>query len=110
MLKKLSVVLIATLAIGFAASVKAADAKENFEKYCGTCHGKDGKGQTKLGQKLEVRDYTNPEVQKKIKDEEMFKAIKEGLKKGDTSLMKPFDKLTDDEIKELVQYMRKFKK
>lgn len=110
MLKKLSVVLIATLAIGLAASVKAADAKENYEKYCAGCHGKDGKGQTKLGQKFEARDYTDPEVHKKIKDEEMFKSIKEGLKKGDKTLMKPFDKLNDDEIKELVQYMRKFKK
>jgi len=110
MLKKLSVVLIATLAIGFAASVKAADAKENYEKNCSNCHGKDGKGQTKMGLKFEVRDYTDPEVQKKLKDEDIFKAIKEGVKKGDTTRMKPFDKLTDDEIKELVQYMRKFKK
>lgn len=110
MLKKLSVLLIATLAFGAATSVQGADAKENYEKSCAICHGKDGKGQTKIGQKLEIRDYTDPEVQKKIKDEEMFKSLKEGLKKGDISLMKPFTKLSDEEIKDLVQFMRKFKK
>lgn len=110
MLKKLSVLLVAAVALGFAASVNAADAKENYEKFCAGCHGKDGKGQTKLGQKFEVRDYTDAEVQKKLKDEEMFKALKEGLKKGDKTLMKPFDKLTDEEIKALVEFMRKFKK
>ncbi len=41
----------------------------------------------------------------------MFKAIKEGLRKGDRKLMSPFaGKLTDAEIKELVKYVRKFKK
>ena len=102
--------MIAAVALGFAASVNAADAKENYEKFCAGCHGKDGKGQTKLGQKFEVRDYTDPEVQKKLKDEVMFTSVKEGLKKGDKTLMKPFDKLSDDEIKGLVKHMREFKK
>ena len=57
-----------------------------------------------------MKDYSDPKVQAKIKDEEMFKAVKEGLKKSDgTTLMKPYgDKLSDDEIKELVKLVRSF--
>src|SRR5437868_6297454 len=113
-MKKLYLAIIVGALALTATSARAATAKENFEKQtigCATCHGKDGKGDTKLGQKLEVRDYTDPKVQATIKDAEMFKAIKEGLKKGDKTVMKPYaEKLSDDEIKALVAYMRTFKK
>jgi cytochrome c553 len=105
-------ILMAAVALSVA-SARAADPKENFEKigHCDGCHGKDGKGQTNLGIKLGCRDYTDPKVQEKLKDEEMTKAIKEGLKKGERTLMKPYaEKFTDAEIKALVEYMRKFKK
>lgn len=108
--------IVATLAM-VAFTAHAADAKvdlekakENFEKIgCAGCHGKDGKGQTKIGIKLECKDYTTAEVQKAVKDEAIFKAIKEGFKKGEKTVMHPYaDKLTDDEIKSLVAYVRKF--
>ncbi len=87
------------------------NAKSIFENKCASCHGQDGKGQTKLGQKLEIRDLTDPKVQESMKDEEMFKAIKEGIKKDDTTKMKAFgDKLTDEQIKALVAYVRSLKK
>ncbi len=110
-MKKLSIaVLVAAVAL-ITASARAAEVKTNYEKHCAGCHGKDGKGQTTLGVKLGCQDYTDPKVQEKAKDEEMFKAVKEGFKKGDRSVMKPYaEKLTDDEIKELVKFFRKFKK
>jgi cytochrome c553 len=92
-------------------AVRAEDAKVNFEAKCAMCHGKEGKGDTKAGQKLGIRDYTDPKVQATLKDDEILKAIKEGVKKEDKVLMKGFsDKLTDDEIKALAAYMRAFKK
>jgi cytochrome c553 len=108
-------VLIAAIMMAVAmtvTTVRAADAKENYTKHgCAGCHGKEGKGDTKLGQKLECRDYSDPKVQATLKDAEMFKAVKEGLKKGDKTLMKPYsEKLTDDEIKALVAVMKAFKK
>ena len=62
--------------IGFAAAMtaSAADAKENWDKTCAKCHGADGKGQTKMGQKLGIKDYTDAKVQEDFKDEEAFKA------------------------------------
>jgi len=109
-MKKL--LLLATV-FGFAAAMtaSAADAKENWEKSCLKCHGADGKGDTKMGQKLGVRDYTDAKVQADLKDDAAFKAIKEGLKdKDDKTLMKPAEGLSDDEIKALVAQVRSFKK
>jgi len=105
----LAIALLAATAI----YTSAADVKENWEKNCAKCHGADGKGDTKMGKKLEVEDYTNPKIQDKMKDEGMFKAIKEGVKEKDSDKMKmkPFgDVLTDDEIKALVAQIRSFKK
>ena len=106
------ILVVATL-FGFAAvlSVSAADAKANWDSLCAKCHGEDGKGQTKMGQKLGVKDFTDAKVQADLKDDAATKAIKEGLKDADgKTLMKPFDTLSDDEVKGLVQYVRAFKK
>ncbi len=104
--------LILTIAIiGTAAlSASAADSKELYEKDCAKCHGADGKGNTKMGQKLGAKDYTTAKVQDEMKDDAAFKAIKEGLKDKDgKTLMKPSEGVSDDDIKGLVAYMRKFK-
>jgi len=104
--------LLTTLVIAAAlCSASAGDAKENYDKGCAKCHGKEGKGDTKMGQKLGIKDYTDAKVQAEMKDDVAFKAIKEGLKDKDGKvLMKPAEDLSDDDIKGLVAYMRGFKK
>jgi cytochrome c553 len=104
--------LIALLCCGAAVvSVRADGAKDNWDKNCAKCHGPDGKGDTKMGKKLEIRDYTDAKVQASFTDAEATKAIKEGVKNkdGDTT-MKPVDGLSDDDIKGLVAYVRGLKK
>lgn len=109
-MKKLLTLSIAIIAAS-ALSASAADGKENYEKGCAKCHGSDGKGQTKMGQKLGIKDYTDAKVQAEMKDEAATKAIKEGLKdKEGKVLMKPAEDLSADDIKALVAYMRAFKK
>jgi cytochrome c553 len=109
-MKKLMIITVALLAAA-AVSARAADAKENWDKNCKVCHGPDGKGKTKMGEKYSIKDYTDPKVQEGMKDEEMVKAVKEGVKDGERTKMKAFgDKLSDDEIKALVKYVRAFKK
>lgn len=99
--------ILAALTIG---SAQADDIKEAYVKDCQKCHGADGKGDTKMGKKLGAKDYTDPKVQKEMTDEKAFKAIKEGLKEGDKTLMKPAEGLNDDQIKALVKMMRSFEK
>lgn len=105
------VILAAVFSFAAALTASAADAKETWTKSCAKCHGEDGKGQTKMGQKLGIKDYTDAKVQAELKDAAAIKAIKEGLKdKEDKTLMKPVEGLSDDDIKGLVAYLRAFKK
>ncbi len=110
-MKKIIVLSLGLLMAG-AVSTRAADAKELWTKDCAKCHGEDGKGKTKMGEKLGVKDYSDAKVQDKMKDEEMAKAIKEGVKdkESDKVKMKAFADLSDDEVKGLVAYIRKLKK
>lgn len=103
----LSIVILAASAI----SAAAGDAKETYEKDCAKCHGADGKGQTKMGQKLGIKDYTDAKVQADMTDDAALKAIKEGVKdKEGKTLMKAAEGVSDDEAKALVQVVRGFKK
>jgi mono/diheme cytochrome c family protein len=104
--------LLITVSLALAASAAfAEDVKVNWEKNCQKCHGADGKGQTVMGKKLKVKDYTDAKVQASFKDEEAIKITKEGKKEGDKNAMPGFaEKLSDQEIKDLVAYVRKFKK
>ncbi len=105
-------IMMLAAVFGFAAalSASAADAKQNWSDHCASCHGADGKGQTKMGQRLGVKDFTDAKVQADLKDDAATKAIKEGLKNDDgKTLMKPFDTLSDDEVKALVAYVRSLK-
>jgi cytochrome c553 len=108
MKKTLSLSLAILAAAGL--SVRAADAKMNYEKDCAKCHGPDGKGDTKMGKKSGAKDYTDPKVQAEMKDAAAFKAIKEGLKdKEGKVVMKPSEGYSDEEIKALAAFMRTFK-
>lgn len=94
-----------------AGSLAAADAKAIYVKDCQKCHGADGKGLTTMGKKLKVKDWTDAQVQSKFTDEEAIKAIKEGKKEGDKTRMKAYkDQYSDQEVKDLVAYIRKFAK
>ena len=104
--------LIAAIALTFSAVMvaSAAEAKDNWNKICAKCHGPDGKGQTKMGQKLGIKNLTDAKVQSELKDDAAFKSIKEGIKDKDGKiLMKPAEGISDDEIKALVAFVRTFK-
>jgi mono/diheme cytochrome c family protein len=104
-------ITLASFALALATGVAfAAPAADNWDNNCASCHGSDGKAQTKSGKKLKIRDYTDAKVQAELKDEDMAKAITEGVKADGKEKMKAFkDELSADEIKDLVAYVRKFK-
>ena len=89
----------------------AAGGQESWEKNCASCHGKDGKGQTKMGQKAGVKDYTDAKNNAEVTDEKLLKAIKEGVKVGDKEVMKSYaEKVNDEEAKAILAYFRTLKK
>src|SRR5229473_5031682 len=87
-------------------SASAAEPKANWDKTCAKCHGPDGKGVTKIGKMLGIKDFTDAQYQGTLKEETMTKAIKEGIKDGEKTKMKPTEGLNDDEIKALVAFVR----
>lgn len=96
-------VIAALLALGVAGAYAQDDAAALYKSKCQVCHGPDGKG-TPAGEKLGVKDFHSPEIAKQS-DDELFKATKDGKGK-----MPKYDgKLTDDQIKSLVKYIRTLK-
>ena len=103
---KTATLLIIGSIVCSAGLASAADAAENWTKLCASCHAKDGSGSTVMGKKNNVGDYTKADVQGTFTDAQAIAAITDGKDK-----MKSFkDKLTPDEIKALVTYIRGFKK
>jgi mono/diheme cytochrome c family protein len=101
----LSLVITAPLAL------RAADAKANWDNHCAQCHGATGKGDTKMGRMLNAMDLTDTKKQASFTDAQAAVAIKDGVKQNGKTTMKAFaGKLTDDEIKALVAYVRTLKK
>lgn len=106
---------ISVLSLGFAvfatSSLYAATGATLWRKDCASCHGDDGRGDTKMGRKLFISDLTDASLQAKFTDEEAAKAIKSGLKdaKG-KEIMKAIAGVSDDNVKELVAYVRSLKK
>ncbi len=103
-----SLLVIASFALLGLTRAHAADAGANWGQYCASCHGKDGAGKTKVGHLMKIQDLTDGQYQKTFTDDDAFKAVKEGYqdKDGNTK-MKPFqDKLSDDDTKALIAYIR----
>jgi len=90
--------LLLTAALPLAA---AADNAAVYKAKCAVCHGAEGDGQTPMGKKMNLRDLRAPEVQKQS-NAELTKIIADG--KGKMPGYKT--KLTADEIKGLVAFMR----
>lgn len=105
--------LITALSLIAASSLSAfgADAKANWNANCVQCHGKTGNADTKMGKTLSAKDLTDAKVQAGFTDAQATTAIKEGVKENGKTTMKAFgSKLTADEVKALVAYVRTLKR
>lgn len=103
--------LVASLLAVSSLSALGADASANWNTHCAQCHGKDGRGDTKMGKQLQAMDLTDPKKQAAFSDADAVRVIKEGIKEGGKTKMKAFaDKLSDEDVKALVAYTRSLKK
>ncbi len=106
---------LATLAI--VALAPAAPAQEltpelRYQMFCATCHGESGKGDGPSGSTLTTkpRDFTDCAAMKKLTDDLIFRAIKDGGASVGLSREMPgwAAEMGDAEIKGLVTYVRSF--
>ena len=100
---KRKIVAFAAIIMASAGIGVAADAAANWGQLCASCHGKDGSGNTMMGKKLGLKDYTK---QQGFSDAEATNVIKNG--KGKMKAYK--DKLSDADVKALLFYVRSLKK
>jgi len=108
---KTSVILAGSLVLASSFSVFGADAKALWDANCVQCHGKSGAADTAMGKKLNAKDLTDAKVQAGFTDQQAATSIKDGVKENGKTTMKAFGgKLSDDDIKSLVTYVRSLKK
>jgi mono/diheme cytochrome c family protein len=95
--------LVVGLVLATSLPAVAQDAEALYKSKCQVCHGADGKG-TAAGQKMGVKDFHSPEIAK-MSDADLVASTKKGKGK-----MPAYDgKLTDDQIKGLIKYIRTLK-
>jgi cytochrome c6 len=86
----------------FSTSVWAQkDAPPLFKAKCSVCHGADGSGNTAIGKALKLRDLRSTDVQKQT-DAQLTTITRCGKGKMPAYM----GKLSDEQIKHLVEYMR----
>jgi cytochrome c6 len=96
--------LAASLAL-WSTPAAADDGAATYKAKCAMCHGADGKGDTPMGKKLGLRDFTSPQVQK-MSDDELVGIITKGKNK-----MPAYEnKLSAAQIKDVVTYIRQLAK
>ena len=111
-IKRLLVTALVACLLSTSISLAAsAPASENWENHCAKCHGADGKGQTKVGKKLRLKDYSDAKVQAEMTNEDMDRVINDGVQDADgKEKMKGFAaEFSINEINALIDYIRKFK-
>jgi cytochrome c6 len=98
-MKHLLAAALAAFALFLAGTARAEEAAAVFGQKCAACHGKDGKGHVKMGEKLGVKDLTAS----KLSAAEIEKVIAEGR----PPKMTPYrGKISDAEIKALAAYVK----
>jgi cytochrome c6 len=94
------IVLVLAIMSVFGASTRA-DGAADFKAKCAMCHGADGSGNTATGKALKVRDLASPDVQSQTDAQ-----ITDIVTNGKNKMPAYKGKLTDDQIKGLVAYVR----
>ncbi len=106
---KIIVTIILSFFVPF--SVRGADPKTNWSNNCVQCHGPDGSANTSMGKAMNAKDLTKAGIQSSFTDAEASAAIKDGVTKDGAMKMIAFGgKLSDEEIKALVAYVRTLRK
>ncbi len=88
-------------------AARADDSASVYKTKCASCHAPDGSGNTPVGKALKVLDLGSADVQKQS-DAQLTDSIVNGKDSGKMPAYK--GKLTDDQVKGLVAYIRSLAK
>jgi cytochrome c6 len=83
------------------AKADVASAEATYKSKCSMCHGADGKGK----ESLKTKDFASDDVQK-MSDSELAAVITDGK----PPKMPAYKSMTPDQVKDMVKYIRSFKK
>jgi mono/diheme cytochrome c family protein len=110
-MKRLGTILALLAGLGLGTTAMASDPKlaRLWKAKCGSCHGADGKGETAKGKKMKMGSLLTPEFKAKP-DDEVRKAILEGVSKEEDGVKKEMDgykdELSAEQIDSLIGFMR----
>lgn len=104
-MRKTAIALVISLLTLLVPASISADGGELFERRCSSCHGKDGKGNTAIGKKKNLRPLGSQEVQS-LSDEELTERIAVGGKSADRQHAFKDKGLSDEDISQLVTFIR----
>jgi len=97
--------VLAFAGIASIASLAADSGADLFKTKCASCHGADGKGETAMGKNMKVKDLGSADVQKQS-DADLTAIVAKGKKP-----MPGYEgKLTNDQIQDVVKFVRSLKK
>lgn len=90
-----------------APAASATDVEAIWAKNCKSCHGEDGKGETKAGKMQKAPDFTNAEIRAGFDRARMIVSVTEGVKdeSGKMRMRGYGEKLSAAEIAALVDYI-----
>jgi cytochrome c6 len=85
-------------------------AEELWKAECASCHGPDGRSDTRAGKRVRAPDMTTPEFHAALPEGRAFKSLKEGIvdEKGSRRKKAFGEELSDEQIQGLVEYLREF--
>ena len=84
--------------------------ERTWKAKCASCHGADGKAATDQGKKAGIPDYSDAAFQKSKTDDQLKSAIANGAKTDKGEMEGYKDKLSGEEIDNLVKLVRSFGK
>jgi mono/diheme cytochrome c family protein len=107
-----SLAILAAVTLAPAASAQELTPELRYQMFCATCHGESGKGDGPSGSTLssKPKDFTDCATMKKLSDDLIYHAIKDGGASVGVSREMPgwAAEMGDAEIKGLVTYVRSF--
>ena len=91
----------------FAETIRLETGRDIFFKHCKACHGDKGDGKTFAANVLmpSPKNFTSEKSKQELTEKRMIKSVTDGRK--DTAMMPWKSRLSQQEIKAVVNYIRK---